>query len=237
MQASGICVTPQLPLFDETRARRAEIFPITPVESGPLEYGLSSKGGSMPERNSSVMIRNAATVAGPAHSQGNATCAPQAHWYVVQTKPRQESRALEQLQNQNYDCYLPTLQVTKLCRGKRIAVVEPLFSRYLFIRLNSANSAWSPIRNTRGVSGMVAFGERFATLPDDYVNALKTMPPSASVNLPAPGDRVTITAGPFAGLQGLYQLPDGESRAFVLIELMRQPQKISLPFDVLSQAH
>jgi transcriptional antiterminator RfaH len=164
-------------------------------------------------------------------------CAHQSKWYVVQTKLRQEFRALEHLQNQDYECYLPTLQVTKLRGGKPTPAIEPLFSRYLFIRLDSGSTNWGPIRSTRGVSNLVAFGGRFATLPDNYVSALQSMPQPPSKKLFATGDQVTIAAGPFAGLQGLYELPDGESRAFVLIELMRQPQKISFALDVLHKSH
>ena len=29
------------------------------------------------------------------------------HWYLIHTKPRQESVALENLERQGYQCYLP----------------------------------------------------------------------------------------------------------------------------------
>lgn len=158
------------------------------------------------------------------------------NWYVVQTKPKQEFRALEQLQNQNYDCFLPTLSVRKISRGKLTAVTEPLFSRYLFIRLSTTTGNWSPIRSTRGVSSLVAFGGRLATLPDSCVAALRNAPDLPPQNLFDPGTRVTITDGPFSGWEGLYQLPDGEARAFVLIELMRQPQQLSFSIESLRKA-
>lgn len=148
----------------------------------------------------------------------------QASWYVVQTKPHQEFRALEQLQNQDYDCYLPTLQITKPRRGKLMPVIVPLFSRYLFIRLDAVNADWGPIRSTRGVSSMVAFGERFATLPDKYVSALQDMAQRSSSHSFASGEQGAMKAGAFSVLHELYQLPDGQSRAFALIELMRQPR-------------
>ncbi|HBA65303.1 MAG TPA: transcription/translation regulatory transformer protein RfaH, partial [Methylococcaceae bacterium] len=39
------------------------------------------------------------------------------------------------------------------------------------------------------------------------------------------GDKVQIISGPFAGLEGIYQMADGETRAMVLIELLRKPAK------------
>ena len=57
------------------------------------------------------------------------------HWYLVHTKPRQEKCALENLQRQGFQCYLPTLLSEKLRQGVLTVVDEPLFPRYLFIRL------------------------------------------------------------------------------------------------------
>ena len=39
------------------------------------------------------------------------------HWYLVHTKPRQEGLALENLERQGYECYLPTLPSEKLRQG------------------------------------------------------------------------------------------------------------------------
>ncbi|MGH8808953.1 MAG: transcription/translation regulatory transformer protein RfaH [Noviherbaspirillum sp.] len=166
-----------------------------------------------------------------------ASVAPeQASWFLVQTKPRQEFRALQQLENQSYTCFLPTLQMERLVRGKLETAIEPLFTRYLFIRLDSAASRWAPIRSTRGVSKLVAIGGRYATLPDACVAALRQVPEEAPRRLFDPGDRVAITRGPFAGLEGIYQLPDGEARALVLIELMNQPQKLKFAVEMLRKA-
>ena len=168
------------------------------------------------------------------HQTLNSACP--ANWYVVQTKPRQEFRALEHLRNQDYDCFLPTLSVKKISRGKLTAVTEPLFSRYLFIRLSATDSNWAPIRSTRGVSSLVSFGGRLAMLPESCVTALQNAPELPPPNLFDPGTQVTIAAGPFAGLEGVYQLPDGEARAIVLIELIRQPQQLSFAVENLRKA-
>jgi transcriptional antiterminator RfaH len=162
--------------------------------------------------------------------------AEQASWYVVQTKPRQEFRALEQLQNQHYTCFLPTLEIERVRGYKLQTIIEPLFTRYLFIRLDGVTCNWAPIRSTRGVSKLVAFGARFATLPEVCIEAMRRSPQSTHQRLFEPGDRVAITSGPFAGLEGIYQLSDGEARALVLIELMSQPQKLKFAVQLLRKA-
>ncbi len=183
-----------------------------------------------------MTIRNATGIAAQEVVSQRSLHALQAKWYVVQTKPHQEFRAMEQLQRQHYDCYLPTLQVTKLCRGKPITIVEPLFPRYLFIHLDALKTNWGPIRSTRGVRSMVIFGERFATLPDNYVSALQKMEKISATSPFASGEQRAMI-GPFSALHGLYQLPDGQARAFALIELIRQPQILSFAHHALRMGH
>jgi len=154
-------------------------------------------------------------------------------WYVVHTKPRQEGRALENLQNQGFTCFLPTMQVQKL-RNQRVQVVtEPMFSRYLFIQLDDQSQNWGPIRSTLGVSKLVSFGPQPAKVPPEFVAFLKEAPPETLERMFAPGDTVQVAAGPLQGLEGKYLAHDGETRAFVLIELLGQPQKIAMAVEAL----
>ena len=154
-------------------------------------------------------------------------------WYVVHTKPRQEGRALENLQNQGFTCFLPTMQVQKL-RNQRVQVVtEPMFSRYLFIQLDDQSQNWGPIRSTLGVSKLVSFGPQPAKVPPEFVAFLREAPPETLERMFAPGDTVQVAAGPLQGLEGKYLAHDGETRAFVLIELLGQPQKIAMAVEAL----
>ncbi len=154
-------------------------------------------------------------------------------WYVVHTKPRQEARALENLQNQGFNCFLPMMQVQKLRRQKVQWVTEPMFSRYLFIQLDSEHQNWSPIRSTLGVSKLVSFGPQPAKVPEELIALLQQAPQEAIERMFAPGDAVQVASGPLKGLEGQYLQHDGETRAFVLIDLLGQPQKLRMTVDVL----
>ena len=154
-------------------------------------------------------------------------------WYVVHTKPRQETRALENLQNQGFDCFLPMMQVQKL-RNQRVQnVAEPMFSRYLFIQLDDTTQNWGPIRSTLGVSKLVSFGPQPAKVPPEFIDFLKEAPPEALERMFAPGDAVQIANGPLQGLEGKYLAHDGETRAFVLVDLLGQPQKLRIAIESL----
>jgi len=147
------------------------------------------------------------------------------YWYLVHTKPMQEKRALENLQRQGYPCYLPTLPTESLRQGLLKVTDKPLFPRYLFIRLGQGNSAmsWMPIRSTKGVSRLVSFGIEPARVDDGLIELLR-MHEAAVQNEPERlfmhGESVRLTEAPFAGIEGIYQMTDGERRVMVLIEIL-----------------
>ena len=93
-------------------------------------------------------------------------------WHVIRTKVREEFRALENLQAQGFEVFLPTCQVQKKQQGKVKLATEPLFARYLFIRLSDITSNWFPIRSTRGVAQLLRFGMSTdpVSIPDDVIN-------------------------------------------------------------------
>ena len=161
-------------------------------------------------------------------------------WYLVHTKPRQEKCALANLQLQGYECYFPVMPTEKLHLGKKSTIKQPLFPRYLFIRLEQGPSAksWSPIRSTKGVSRLVAFGSAPAKVDDELVLLLRSQEGAAQVD-PVPlfkaGERVRITSGPFIDLEGIYQMMDGDQRTMVLIELISKPVKMMAPLSILKK--
>lgn len=154
-------------------------------------------------------------------------------WYVIHSKPRQEQRALINLQQQGFECFLPLLAVQKLRNGALQIVQEPLFARYLFIHLSTDQGAqsWAPIRSTQGVSRLLVFGGQPARVDDQLIELLRVQCEQLSTqpdHLFSKGDQVQITKGPFAGLQATFQMDDGERRAMVLIEILGKQSKLEL---------
>jgi len=150
------------------------------------------------------------------------------HWHLVHTKPRQEKCALGNLHRQGYRCHLPTIPSEKFRQGLLTVADDPLFPRYLFIRLGQGDSAksWTPIRLTKGVSRLVSFGIDPARVDDGLIELLRTQGASVQTEperLFKQGERVRLTEAPFAGIEGIYQIADGERRVMVLIEILSRP--------------
>ena len=157
------------------------------------------------------------------------------NWLLLQVKPRQELRALENLERQNGECYCPRIQVEKLSRGKRIKVKEPLFPGYLFINAQPEQNGltYTSIRSSRGVSKIVGFGVEPIKIPGNLIEGIKLREDAGltcinAEGLPNAGDQVDILDGPFKGLQAIYSQTDGQQRSIVLISLLHQQAPASL---------
>ena len=154
-------------------------------------------------------------------------------WFLVRSKPRQESVALTHLARQGYESYLPLFATEKLVRRKSTVVQEPMFARYLFVRLDTTGQgqSWSPIRSTVGVSELVCFGSRPARVDDALIATLREREIAQQGNpttMFAHDDSVRITEGAFAGLEAIYQMNDAEGRAMVLLDLLSKPVAMTL---------
>ncbi|MDR2507662.1 MAG: transcription/translation regulatory transformer protein RfaH [Candidatus Accumulibacter sp.] len=159
-------------------------------------------------------------------------------WYLVHTKPRQEHVALINLERQGYACYLPLVPEEKLRRRKLSIVNEPLFPRYLFIHLDHGENAkdWGPIRSTRGVSRLVAFGNEPACIDENLIGLLRArerFAQGAPAPLFSPDERLRLVDGAFAGIDAVYQMTDAEGRAMVLIELLSKSVQMTVPLTCL----
>lgn len=164
---------------------------------------------------------------------------PTTAWYLVHTKPRQEDVALANLQRQGYECYLPQMRIERIRRRKVEIATEPMFPRYLFIRLDSSEQgkSWSPIRSTLGVSQLVYFGTRAAKVDDDLIELLRRREQAMPLDVMFhSGDSVVITDGPFAGIEAIYQTTDADRRAFILLEILSKPVSMQIDAGRLRKA-
>ena len=164
------------------------------------------------------------------------------HWYAVFCKPRQEAVAEENLRRQDYGVYLPRIRLRQRRRGQWAHVVEALFPRYIFVRINPALRSTAPVRSTRGVVGLVRFGGQAVVVPDQMIEALMQRGDAASGLHEHPGeqfcsgDRVQFVEGPLAGMEGVFTQHDGDARVIVLLELLGNANKVRISRDWVTRA-
>ena len=161
-------------------------------------------------------------------------------WYLIYCKPRGEELAQEHLERQDYEIYLPFILARIKRRGRVTKEIQPMFPRYLFIRLSDKTDDWGPIRSTIGVSNLVKFGMKPARIPEDLITKLKENEenkgfrdiPSEKLN---PGDNVLIAEGPFEGYEATLFSQNSETRVNVLLKIAEKFIKIQLDQSVIEK--
>ena len=153
-----------------------------------------------------------------------------ARWYLIQSKPREDQRALEHLGRQGFLCYRPTHSIERIRYGCRQAVAESLFPGYFFINLDRVSDDWRPIRSTRGVNRIVSFGNEPMPVADELIAGIRArLQESVPQPYLVPGDRVLITEGPFAELEAIFVSADGGERVTLLLNMMQHEQVVKFP--------
>ena len=158
------------------------------------------------------------------------------NWYLLLTKPREDERAQQHLENQGYDIFRPLIRQFKIKKGKQVATLEPLFPRYIFIRLDEVLSNWAKLRSTRGVAQLVRFADMPAMVPETIINTLKNQCQEGNIldvtlDEPfvfRPGDNVEITEGSFRGIRAIIKEQVGEDRVLLFLTLLGKEQELEL---------
>ena len=158
-------------------------------------------------------------------------------WYVVATRPKQESIARSHLARQGYRVLLPEISLRKRRQSRWVAVVEPLFPGYLFVQIAFGREDASPIRSTRGCRDLVRFADHHPPVPEVVLKALTGQAASITEGGPlfTAGEPVRIENGPFAGLTAVFDMPKGDDRAQVLLEILGKVQRLVVDSDQLAK--
>jgi len=102
--------------------------------------------------------------------------------------------------------------------------VEAMFPGYLFARF-VYSTQHRAVESSHGVRGIVRFGQRLATLPENTIIALQSKAGAEEVvtidSSPKIGQPVQITEGPFQGLEVVVtHLLPAKERVRVLFEFL-----------------
>lgn len=136
-------------------------------------------------------------------------------WYVVSTKPRQELRAESNLLAWNVETFYPRLRsVGRARRGVESAgAPRPLFPGYIFARFD-ADAMLNKIRFTRGVNGVVCFGDRAAPVEDAVIEIIRRRQDEDGRVLIGERPRAAPDAfaaeGPLKIFAAMFERPHGE---------------------------
>lgn len=154
-------------------------------------------------------------------------------WLVAYTKPRLEHVALQNLERQNFEVYLPRYKKFKNTDTGPVPVFEPMFPRYILFRPSKAEQSLEAVRSTKGISHVVRFGFEPGVVSTSMVSTIKAFESSQNQatlqemsNFKA-GQKVKLKHVALGSLEGLVQSVSSK-RIAVLLEILGRPTLVQL---------
>src|SRR5262249_49141616 len=140
----------------------------------------------------------------------------------------------DQLTAKGFEVFLPTTDAWARRGGARVLERVPLFRGYLFLRHAMDKAGYLEICQVRGLVRLL--GERWDRLevvPDTQIGAIQAVLRSGLTILPHPylrqGQRVRITSGPLAGVEGVLLASDPDKGVLVIsVHLLRRSIAVRL---------
>jgi transcriptional antiterminator RfaH len=143
-------------------------------------------------------------------------------WYLIHTKPANETLARMHLERQGFRVYFPRVaQALPSRQGWRERIV-PLFPRYLFLQLCTDAQSLAPVRSTVGVAGIVRFGDDYTVVADSVVEELQSRA-DRETGLHKLNSRRLARGAPVRGVD----------RVVVLLSLLGQSASVCVPITAV----
>ena len=146
-------------------------------------------------------------------------------WFCLRSQPKHEHIAAQHLRrHSNLEVFLPRIRFRRASRRGPMWVTEALFPNYLFARLDWKNGLHQ-VHYAPGVRGIIHFGDRWPTIPDETLEELRRVFDAEQVYIMdaslKPGDEVQIAGGIFHGLQAVItRLMPGRERVRLLLDFL-----------------
>ena len=187
-------------------------------------------------------------------------------WYVVHTYAGYEKRVKANLENRiqslNMEDYIfqvevPMEEVVEIKNAQRKLVKRVRIPGYTMVRMDLTDESWGAVRHTPGVTGFVGNVHQPIPLTQDEVfsmlaPALPTAPAAAEAGAPAAagaaapqrpievdftiGESVTVTEGPFEGLQAtISEIMPESHKLVVLVSIFGRETPVELQFSQVAK--
>ncbi len=149
-------------------------------------------------------------------------------WWVLYTKVHQEKALQRHLHARQIPHYLPLVEKSSVCRGRRIVSRIPVFAGYLFLFGNDEERVASLTTNR---ISQVLFVEDAAQLTRELRQLQVLIGSGAPLTIERrlqPGDHVRVRAGPLAGLEGTVLKRHGALRLLIAVNLLQQGASVEI---------
>jgi transcription antitermination factor NusG len=159
----------------------------------------------------------------------------ESQWFAVWTRSRQEKSAAAMLATLGIPHFLPLKPEIHQWSDRKQTVTVPLFSGYLFVRMDVARDSRLRVLNTSGIVGLVGNQSGPVPIPDQQIDDIRTVLEArlecAVLPLLNEGDRVRVFRGALAGVEGRLVRSNSSSRLLISIEMIRKSLLVNVSRD------
>lgn len=161
-------------------------------------------------------------------------------WYAIWTRSHYERLVLDQLSAKGFSAFLPEMGVWSRRTGQMHVVRVPMFPGYLFVRDSMDKQSYIEMLKVRGIVRILEDGwKRLTPIPDEQVEAVERVHQAGVPVLPhvalAQGDRVRVTEGPLAGVEGIF-VQDQAHRGRLVVSIGLLGRGVAVEVDCTSVA-
>lgn len=149
------------------------------------------------------------------------------------TKPKKEELVSFYLQRENIITFFPRIRERTQRGGRIVSVLNPLFPRYLFVKVDLTLHIFNKIRWMNGVKQILGNGDSPTPINDEIIEFLREQTSNEGIIRQyvrfKEGDKVRIKYGPLKDLIGIIKNPSSKGgRIKVLMDVIRKSAEIEV---------
>ena len=167
-------------------------------------------------------------------------------WFVLHTYSGYENKVKSNLEarigsmnmeDKIFEVVIPMEDVIEFKNNKKQIVKKKVFPGYLLVRMHLDDDSWHVVRNTPGVTGFVASGNKPQPLTRREVETIlqvkpedkRTVRPRLEWEI---GDTIRVIDGPFANSTGqISEINVEQSKLKVLVNIFGRDTPVEMGFD------
>lgn len=144
------------------------------------------------------------------------------NWFLIYTKPRCEDGVSTKFIENGFEVLNPKIEERRYIRRKLQDVISPLFPCYIFVQFDNPKD-YRLVKYTRGVKSVVGPENIPAAVPQDIIDRIRKRMEGGVIHIQPcsfiPGEDVSIQAGPFEGLEAVFEKElKGSERVSILLK-------------------
>lgn len=159
-------------------------------------------------------------------------------WFALGVRPRHEKTVLRLLGDKGYETFLPSYTRRHKYATRVRSFELPLFPGYVFCRLDPVVRL--PILTTPGVLQVVGAGRVPVPVNEDEITSIRRAVEARVPLTPMPyfhaGQRVRVTSGPLAGVEGSIMSAREPVRLVLSMTLLQRSVLVEIDADCVSLA-